>query len=423
MRQQQRTGTGAWHWKHIRPSDPTLKPIGQWLPANRAFYVAFRDWLLAGSYGDSALNLYCVAARLAFGVLDTPYWLIDPDAAFDQVRAFIDRTYPSASTRECYRKGLFKFEEYWRSVHHRPRRDKQIHWSYYLDGLPRWLGESVQRYHAYRRRAWRPAEDYACSLSLVGPLTRPLRWMAQHAELATAKDLTPAQWYAYVDERLATGIQPVTLNSEGGCVAGLLRFLAEEGTPIATRFLDLPPLKEPARLPRDLPVEQLQRLWHAIECEAHSTHAGVQRTGIMDRAWFLLMLHSGLRSGEVRRLCLADVDVKERKVRIEQSKGLKDRIVPLSPPTIDALEKYLKMRGPASVDTLQVFLYRHRPLTTSYIGQRLRTYRALWGESHPASTAAFVCHLVAQCRRTNPDRADDSRASACGHDARLCPVV
>jgi integrase len=92
----------------------------------------------------------------------------------------------------------------------------------------------------------------------------------------------------------------------------------------------------------------------------------------MDRAWFLLMLHSGLRTGEVRRLRLADLDWGGQRARIEQSKGLKDRVVYLSETVITALEAYRPLRGPVEIDHL--FLFRHKPLSPTYCLQRLRTY-------------------------------------------------
>jgi integrase len=137
-------------------------------------------------------------------------------------------------------------------------------------------------------------------------------------------------------------------------------------------MLRVKPLKPERRLPRDVPIDQLRRLMGKIEADARSPHAGVQRTGMMDRAWFLLMLHSGLRVGEVRRLRQPDLDLEAQRVRIEQSKGLKDRIVWLSQATAQATNAYLEIRGPSATD--HVFIYRHGPLSTSYCSQRLRTY-------------------------------------------------
>ena len=151
-----------------------------------------------------------------------------------------------------------------------------------------------------------------------------------------------------------------------------LQFLTDQERPVGRRLLRVERLKEGPRLPKDAPLEQLRQLLQQIEVDATSDHDGLRRMGLIDRAWFHLMLHSGLRSGEVRRLQLADLNLAEKRVRIEQSKGLKDRIVPLSQPTVAALQAYLELRGPADTDHL--FLYRHRPLSPTYCNQRLRTY-------------------------------------------------
>jgi integrase len=126
-----------------------------------------------------------------------------------------------------------------------------------------------------------------------------------------------------------------------------------------------------------------------IEADAASSHAGIRRMGVMDWAWCLLMLHSGLRTGEVHRLRLSDLDLEGRRVRIEQSKGLKDRIVCLSQVTVKALRVYLEIRGPATSD--HVFLYRHQPLSESYCGQRLRTYSDRCGVRVTPHQLRFSC--------------------------------
>jgi len=75
----------------------------------------------------------------------------------------------------------------------------------------------------------------------------------------------------------------------------------------------------------------------------------------------------------VRSLRQADIDWKGRRVRIEQSKGLKDRIVFLSQATIAALKAYREVRGPAQALPEQFFLFRHQALTRTYCFERLRT--------------------------------------------------
>jgi integrase len=136
-------------------------------------------------------------------------------------------------------------------------------------------------------------------------------------------------------------------------------------------MLAVEPLDTGDPLPRDVPVSQLRQLLHHIQQEI-DTGVERQRQALMDRAWVLLMLHSSLRTGEIRHLRLDDLDLARKQARIEQGKGLQDRIVFLSREGVEALEAYLAVRGPAATDHL--FIYRHRPLSSSYCWQRLHTY-------------------------------------------------
>jgi integrase len=72
---------------------------------------------------------------------------------------------------------------------------------------------------------------------------------------------------------------------------------------------------------------------------------------MLDRATFNLLWQSGLRSGEIGRLRQADLDLEAGRVRIEQSKGLKDRIVFLSQPAAEdrALLESNPSAAPATV--------------------------------------------------------------------------
>lgn len=137
-------------------------------------------------------------------------------------------------------------------------------------------------------------------------------------------------------------------------------------------MLRVQPIDQGVQLRRDVPKEHIQRLLEQIESDVASERAAIRRLGTMDRAWFLLMLTSGLRCGEVRRLRLGDLDLKGRRVRIIQSKGLKDRIVYLTQVAVDALHAYISVRGATATD--HVFIFRHRPLTPTYCEGRMQTY-------------------------------------------------
>jgi integrase/recombinase XerD len=360
------------HYKSVRHQDPAIRPFGEWLPANRGFYDGFRRWLQDAGYSQSTLGTYRAAFRIALGWLDKPYWEIDPQADLDRVREYIATHYDRPSTREGYCKGIAKLEEYLRYRCHRPKPEKRVNWGYYLDPLPDWLADDVRLFITHQSRSWLPEVRYQATCDCLSHTTLFLRWAARNGTLHAIGDLTPNLWFDYVDARLADSIKPTTLNGELSALHGFLFFLAEQGRPVCRRTLRVKPLKESSRLPRDVPLDQTCTLRQEIEVDAACGHAGIRRMGVMDRAWFLLMLHSGLRTGEIRRMRLSDLDLDDRRVRIEQSKGLKDRIVCLSRAAVDAIHAYLDVRGPVPSD--HVFTFRHLPLSESYCGQRLRTY-------------------------------------------------
>ncbi|MBN1317586.1 MAG: tyrosine-type recombinase/integrase, partial [Anaerolineales bacterium] len=242
---------------------------------------------------------------------------------------------------------------------------------------PGWLVDDIRAYVAHRSRAWLPGEYYQCAGGLLGPLTRFLRWIAARYPLSSLADITPELWFDYLDFRLAAEINPITINSTLGTLQSFLQFLSDMNRPICQRMLSVQRLKVGPHIPKDVPVSQLVRLMQEIETDAASDHRGIRRMGLMDRAWFHLMLHSGLRSCEIRRLFLADIDFEGRRIMIKQSKGLKDRIVFLSSATIEAMQAYLPVRGPMSTD--HAFTLRHKPLTVTYFAQRLRTYAGRCG--------------------------------------------
>lgn len=298
-------------------------------------------------------------------------------------------TYPNDPTRSAYFKGLAKLEEYLRFRCHRPAPEKQTNWPYFLDPLPQALAEDVRAYVAHRRRTWLPEEIYRSTCTLLSHVTLSLRWMVAEHRLTGIEDLTPELWWEYVDHRLASGIKAITINGELRDLDHFLHFLEDQGRAICQRMLRVEPLAEGTHLPRDVPMDQLRRLLAEIEAEAAATNTRNRRMGILDRAWFLLMLHSGLRTGEVRRLQKPDLDLKGGRVRIEQSKGLKDRVVYLSPATVAAIEAYLDVRGPAADDHL--LLYRHEPLSVSYCSHRLRTYSKRCGVLITPHQLRFSC--------------------------------
>ncbi len=373
------TGQRRHHFKNTLPRDSAITPFADWPIPNHSFHHAFYQWLKSGGYGASTMNIYSVAARLALGYLNKLYWTIDPDVDLEKVRDYISQRNINQSTRLEYCKGLRKLAEYLYLRQNKTTRSRPVNWEHYLDGLPNWLCEHVREFVAHKQKGCRPEDQHRRKGETLSGICITLRWMANHTTLKLIGDITPQLWFDFLDARIEEGKHPNTINHQLFRLRAFLYFVDETGEPVCQRMLLVPPLKSGPRLPKDVPVSQLRRLLQEISQEISTSHASRQRMGVLDRAWVYLMLHSGLRTCEVRRLRLGDIDWESHRIRIEQSKGLKDRLVYMNTATAEALQAWISERGDADYLSNHVFLYRHQPLSRRYCHVRLRTYRKRCG--------------------------------------------
>ena len=352
----------------------TFKPLKEWSRDNRNFFFSFRAWMKSGNYSKSTIHMYSAAVVQALGLLNKPYWRIDPDADLEWFSAYLETRPIRESTRIGYRKGIKKLDEFLRLRCHKEPKRKAVNWDYYVGGLPDWLVEKVKAYIGYRQRRWQPDERYRGTLRTLSCTTAFLRYAAKQAEPKSLMDLKVSLWQSYVVERLGAGIQPVTINGELSAILSLLRFHQELGRKVNAGLLCAPRLRQKQRRLDNVPIDQLRELLAEMDRDIERDQAKLRYMALMDKSATLLMLHCGLRSGEVRRLKLGQIDWQGRKLRIEQSKGLKDRMVYISQAVIEALKAYLEFRGTPRTFPGEVFIYRSKPLSSGYLYGRLRSY-------------------------------------------------
>jgi integrase/recombinase XerD len=90
-------------------------------------------------------------------------------------------------------------------------------------------------------------------------------------------------------------------------------------------------LREPDKIPQVMSPDETRRLLAVA-------------TSLKARVLLSLSYGCGLRAGEVVRLKVKHIDSAQRIIRVEQSKGRKDRNVMLSPETVDLLRQWWKAR-------------------------------------------------------------------------------
>jgi integrase/recombinase XerD len=78
-------------------------------------------------------------------------------------------------------------------------------------------------------------------------------------------------------------------------------------------------------------------------------------TAARDRAVVLVLLDTGIRASELGDLSVDHTDLKNRRILV-QGKGTKQRIIPISPPTAQAIWRYLAQRPVPRRNTNRLFL-------------------------------------------------------------------
>jgi len=265
-------------------SDPEIRSIKTWSRSNQGCYERFRIWLKDSSYSEAAINLYSAAARQIIGFLQKPYWQIDPEVDLERVKQYLESLPVKPGTRLSYLKGFNKFAEYLRLWAHRAPKPKEIRWQVYLGLLPIELQGQIREFVRHCQNRWSEDKCFEHTVSLLSHTTMSLRWMVTHYPLHSIANLTPELWFAYLDQRLAQGVQADTVNGELSALKHLVHFLEARDHPICTRFLLLDSLANSEYLPKDIAVSELRLLQKTIEAQRENGNAGERRLGRMDLA-------------------------------------------------------------------------------------------------------------------------------------------
>ena len=146
---------------------------------------------------------------------------------------------------------------------------------------------------------------------------------------------------------------------------------------------EVPAPKQPQRIPEILSRDEVARV---IEAPPNPKH----------RLLLATIYSAGLRVSEAVRLKIGDVDRDRMTLRVEQGKGMKDRVVPLSRRLVDQMESHWQ------TEPTQLWLFPNRlgtrPIDITaaqkvFIAAKLRARIAKRGGIH-SLRHAFATHLI-----------------------------
>lgn len=182
---------------------------------------------------------------------------------------------------------------------------------------------------------------------------------------------------------------PATIRRKLSSVRQFVLFLRKRGIEVEDGFEELEKPRAWERLPEYLTVEEVQRLLEAPDVTTE--------LGLRDRAILELMYACGLRVSELCELRTENVDFNRGLLFVKQSKGKKDRVVPVNLEALKWLAEYMKVR---SFNSPYVFVNRRgRKLTRQRLWQIVKEYALKAGidpeKVHPhVLRHSFATHIL-----------------------------
>jgi site-specific recombinase XerD len=188
-----------------------------------------------------------------------------------------------------------------------------------------------------------------------------LRWLS--SQKVPLRQLTLAVVDQFITHLASRGLSRVTLAAAVNGLRRFLRFAFQQGwfrRDVSLGIL-VPRLFRHESLPMGPAWPEVQRLMAAT--------TGDSNRDIRNRAILLLLAVYGLRSGEVRNLCMEDLDWTQNILRVRRSKTARVQEYPLTRAMRQSLQRYLKRARP-NHSGREVFLTLRapsRPLSASAV--------------------------------------------------------
>lgn len=170
-----------------------------------------------------------------------------------------------------------------------------------------------------------------------------MRWFfaSLSSQVQSLGEVTLGEIDAFLQSQARRGWSRSSLHALGSSLRSFFRYAAHQGwcRSDLAEGIDLPRLYTLEDIPRAPTMNELDRV-------LETTRSNDDPVKIRNHAILLLLIHYGLRRGEVEQLTLDDVDWAAERILITRSKLRRPQCYPLSVPVGEAIVRYLQQARP-----------------------------------------------------------------------------
>jgi len=235
---------------------------------------------------------------------------------------------------------------------------------------PPWFARELGAFTEYMR------VERGLSPVTIASREERMRWFfaSLPSRVRSLGDVTIGQIDTYLDGQARRGWSRSSLHVLGSSLRSFFRYAAQKGWCNSSTALgiDLPRLYALGDVPKAPTIDEVNKVLDA-------SSVGCDSVSIRDHAILSLLIHYGLRRGEVERLTLDDIDWITEAIHITRPKLRRPQCYPLWPAVGESILRYLRQARPRCAHRA-VFLTIKAP------------YRPLSG----ASISAMVAMRLAQ---------------------------
>ena len=239
-----------------------------------------------------------------------------------------------------------------------------------LSVLPSWLAEGMDDYLSWRWPTWRAQTAFTLGRNTISLVNRLWSWLSSNRKVVGWRTLTRRDLEAWLASRQQDSVTWTTIRNDLAQLQSVLRFLESRDYAIDPGLFRVrPPRNSKSPLPRYLQEADYGWLETSI-MQATSTDTF---DAYFDRAWFLVLAHTGMRLSELLDLRLGDLNLARGSAVIRGGKPSRDRVVYLTSSLVKALARYLQAR-PSNTEFDHVFITESAPPCSRTIQRRLARY-------------------------------------------------